>query len=204
MSTKKYIAYGNLPFMIGGTSYYYSASYLLMHFSNNPCSRDFINKILPVNDFSKTQDQIDHFLSISLYFGIFLFFLTSTIMLLRVALNKSPAVGFDSGIIGALNRIIQNSLEQFFIWVTLYFYILRNDGCNFCFIFSVGFTNVELKQLAFWFIMGRAFYGVGYLIGHLTGIGTFRSCGFMINLTTNITMLCQIFGVVSILPYINW
>lgn len=64
------------------------------------------------------------------YLACLILAMTSTIMAIRILFGKSPLVQ-DSGLIATLNRIIQNSIEQFLIFSGIYLYTLRNDGCNF-------------------------------------------------------------------------
>ena len=46
--------------------------------------------------------------------------------------------------------------------------------------------------LAFWFVVGRVIFVIGYVVYFVTGISPLRSIGFTVNVFTNACMIAQI------------
>lgn len=49
--------------------------------------------------------------------------------------------------------------------------------------------GTRLLTIASLFVIGRVLFGIGYLLGAVTGISSFRSLGFAIGLVNNIVLV---------------
>lgn len=146
----------------------------------------FKQKDIPTFD-----DKVKIVKTLGLWVSIFLFGLTSIVMTLRIVTGKSsPAEKNDPPLISTLNRIITNTIEQTVIFAGLYAVLLFGDK-------TTGVSGRQILALASFFVIGRVTYAIGYLLGTITGISTFRSFGFAIAVFINTILVCHHFGINS-------
>src|SRR5690606_18128844 len=126
--------------------------------------------------------------TLGLWLALFLFGLAALVMTLRILTGKStPASRNDPVAIGTLNRILTNTIEQSIIFAGLYGPILFSDK-------NTGISGNQLLAIASLFVLGRISYAIGYLLGSVTGISTFRSFGFAVGGLVNGILVGYHFG----------
>ena len=126
-----------------------------------------------------------------LFIGLFLFAVTMMIMSLRVFTGRSNPVKYeDPLIIGALNRILLNSLEQTVIFLLSYSY----------FVFFVCTQNQARKTyfLACLFVLARIIFLITYSVGVAVNVPSLRSIGFWINVLVQSTLIAENLGIPAI------
>lgn len=101
-----------------------------------------------------------------------------------------PSTVNDPVLVNASNRVITNTIEQSIIFAGLFLPILFNNNTE-------GISGKQLLVIASLFVIGRLTYAIGYLIGSVTDISSFRSFGFAIGLFINLTLAAYHFGVNS-------
>jgi hypothetical protein len=121
------------------------------------------------------------------YAALFLFGCVTFNMLLRALLSKpNPFNDEDPHIISTINRVIQNTIEQSFIFFPLLAHFVLNVS-----------TEKDSKQ-AFLFVLiflaGRAIFLVGYLFLLVSKLIGIRVVGFVLNLTVNILLVVKFIG----------
>ncbi len=125
--------------------------------------------------------------------SVYLFGLAALVMVLRIVTGKSaPASGNDPIYIATLNRIITNTIEQSIIFGGLFAPLLFSDVDH---ISKLG--GVKILAVASLFVVGRVLFTVGYILGSITGISSFRSLGFAIGLIINLSLIAYHFGINS-------
>lgn len=108
------------------------------------------------------------------------------VMSFRILTGRSnPAKGKDTEFMQIVNRIIGNTIEQSIVFAGLFGNILFGD-------YEV--SESKVLALASIFVVCRAWYCVGYMVAHLSGIPAFRSGAFAMNLTLNIVMIGIVMG----------
>ncbi|KAL4487914.1 hypothetical protein ABPG72_022774 [Tetrahymena utriculariae] len=134
-------------------------------------------------------------LKIGYMLATFVLILTFSVMFIRVSTGRSNPISFqDPKIIITLNRIIQNTLEQGFIFMLNYaFFIYFN--CD-------QLRVLKSFVLACLFIKARYIFLFSYVIGAFTGITSFRAIGFAINVIIQITFALENFGIPILNIYI--
>jgi len=126
-----------------------------------------------------------------LFIGLFLFSVTIMIMGLRIFTGKSNPVKYeDPFIIGALNRILLNSLEQTVIFLLSYSY----------FVFFVCTQNQARKAyfLASLFVLARIIFLITYSVGVAVNVPSLRSVGFWMNVLVQTTLFAENLGIPAI------
>lgn len=122
--------------------------------------------------------------TLGLWLSLYLLGLAVTIMSLRILTGKStPASGNDPIYMNTINRIITNTIEQSIIFAGLFVPLLFSDDNH---VSKIGGNRV--LTLAALFVVGRVVYAVGYLLGAMTGISSFRGLGFSIGLIISVLM----------------
>jgi len=96
----------------------------------------------------------------------------------------------DPLIIGALNRILLNSLEQTVIFLLSYSY----------FVFFVCTQNQARKTyfLACLFVLARIIFLITYSVGVAVNVPSLRSIGFWINVLVQSTLIAENLGIPAI------
>ncbi len=117
--------------------------------------------------------------------GLILFAFTVLVMLCRVILRADPLKFADPMIISAANKSIQNTLEQSFIFMSVFgFWLLK-------------FANESSLQLAtgfaIIFFLSRVIYCVGYLVQGFSGLLVFRSTGYVMGVVCYSLLILQFF-----------
>ncbi|KAL4469436.1 hypothetical protein ABPG74_004689 [Tetrahymena malaccensis] len=134
-------------------------------------------------------------LKIGYMLATYVLILTFSVMLIRITTGRSNPISFqDPKIIITLNRIIQNTLEQGFIFMLNY-------------AFFIYFNCDQLKAfksfiLACLFIKARYIFLFSYVIGAFTGVTSFRAIGFTLNVIIQITFALENFGIPILNIYI--
>lgn len=118
--------------------------------------------------------------------ALLVIFLVVLVMLTRVVGNVNPLKSGEPLWITMLNRCIQNTLEQSFVFLGLFFYYILN-------VSTEETKNLALTYLLI-FVAGRIIFVVGYMFFWLTGLLGFRAAGFLITLTAQIFLISVIFG----------
>lgn len=112
--------------------------------------------------------------------------LVSLVMLTRILGQVNPLAKGEPLWITMLNRCIQNTLEQSFVFLGLFLYWILK------------ISTEESKDLAITylllFVTGRIIFVVGYIIFWLTGLFGFRAAGFLITLFSQILLISTIVG----------
>lgn len=136
------------------------------------------------------KDKYEIIRTLGLYVALYLFGLASAVMSLRILTGKStPASNNDPIFINTLNRIITNTIEQTIIFAGLYGALLFSDVSH---ITKIG--GAKVLAIASLFVIGRVIYLIGYILGAITKIPTFRSGGFAIGLFVNTILVLYHFG----------
>lgn len=131
------------------------------------------------------KDKINLLKTMLLYLACFLFSLTSLTMFTRIiTVSPNPAKGKDNLLINTFNRIIGNTIEQSVIFFGFFVSVLYGGSD-----FAGEIGNEKLLALAGLFFYGRIAFAIGYFLVSLTGIPTWRSHGFGINMFTNVILL---------------
>lgn len=113
--------------------------------------------------------------------ALYLFGLSTAVMSLRILTGKStPASNNDPVVINTLNRIITNTIEQSVIFAGLFGVILFSDSNN---VGKIG--GVRVLAIASLFVIARICYLIGYILGTVTKVSSFRSFGFAIGVALN-------------------
>jgi hypothetical protein len=110
--------------------------------------------------------------------------LVTLIMFTRVLGNVNPLKSGEPLWITMLNRAIQNTLEQSFVFLGLFSYWLLNKSEN---------SKLAVTYLAI-FVIGRVIFVIGYMFFWLTGFIGFRAAGFLTTLTAQIFLISVVFG----------
>ncbi|EAR88602.1 mapeg family protein (macronuclear) [Tetrahymena thermophila SB210] len=134
-------------------------------------------------------------LKIGYMLATFILILTFSVMVIRIATGRSNPISFqDPKIIITLNRIIQNSLEQGFIFMLNY-------------AFFIYFNCDQIKALKSFvlgclFIKARYIFLFSYVIGAFTGVTSFRAIGFTLNVIIQVAFALENFGIPVLNIYI--
>ena len=119
--------------------------------------------------------------------SFYMFFISASIGNIRFfskdinPINSSP----EDQRIQVLNKVLQNTIEQMFIFIPLIsFWILK-------------YSNNENKHFAviygFLFILGRILFLIGYFIGFKMNYQTLRSFGMSMTYFSSLTIMLSIF-----------
>lgn len=121
------------------------------------------------------------------YAALFVFGCVTLNMLLRGLFSKhNPFHEQDPLIISTLNRVIQNTIEQSFIFFPLLAHYVLNIS-----------TEKDSKQAFIYvllFLTGRAIFLLGYLFILVSKLIGIRILGFLINTTVNILLVVKFIG----------
>ena len=172
------------PFSIIGAALF--SRYLLIH-NWKDCTGD-VSKF--VNQFSikevTFESKVEFLFSVMALTGAFVFVNTFMIMLCRMITQANPLTQKDPVIIQTLNRVIQNTLEQGFVFFGLFsFWVLK----------FVNESNKDLAQAyAIIFITSRIIFLIGYPIQSYLQLVTLRVGGFCVTLTVEFLLLGAITG----------
>ena len=123
------------------------------------------------------------------HLALYLGFTTVLVMFNRIFFSQSALKrdNTDNILITALNRVIQNTIEQSFIFLTvlsIWVFKFANTTDNYAF----GITFITL------FLLGRGLFLIGYIIQAATGIFLLRSTGITINLFTTFVFIAPFFN----------
>jgi len=126
---------------------------------------------------------------IALVFGlnaVILFVLTLLVVFCRVVLNKAnPQAEQDPIIISTINRVIQHTVEQSFIFFPLFAHFVLT---------SKDTETTDAVNYALCYLVGRIIYFVGYLINLVIKIFGFRAMGFLINVGISVILMVRLTG----------
>lgn len=112
--------------------------------------------------------------------------ITIHIVSLRIFTARGDALRSSSNrVLDALNRALLNSLEQTFIFIGLYSFL----------IFKNKLTISEAIGFAIAFAVARFIYAFGYMIQGMTKFILIRATGMTITVFVNIVLVGQLFGV---------
>jgi hypothetical protein len=93
-----------------------------------------------------------------------------------------------------LNKVIASSTEHFFIFMSIYVYLLQQKGCN-CLFILVGLKNDHVLIMPIWFLIGRlASLVESVLTQLLKGRFVFFVFGTTLTLAPYFVMIGNIFG----------
>lgn len=128
--------------------------------------------------------------------GLILFGFTVLVMLCRVIFRADPLNNRDPMIISAGNRAIQNTLEQSFIFMSVFgFWLLK-------------YANESSLQLATGFAIAffvtRVLYCFGYMIQGFTGLLVFRSTGYVLGVICYSLLILQFFKLDYVLAFTKY
>ena len=117
----------------------------------------------------------------------FLFAIVLSIVMLRAFyFRPNPQAETDPILIVTLNRVIQNTIEQSFV----FFGILSSYVLNFC-----PYENKEfLVLLVVSFYAARVVFLIGSLFNLLTKVFALRMSGIIVNVMINLILISKIFG----------
>jgi len=136
------------------------------------------------NDESLLTRKIKIIVTTLFLFGIYLLFLIKMTIFSRIISGNEGLHRESHSFTILLNCNIQNSIEQMFIFLSLFSYwILTNSD-----------TDQVLKFIVFGFILSRILYTIGCLMSYFTGIYVLRSCGFIVGSAINYYILCLVFN----------
>jgi uncharacterized MAPEG superfamily protein len=126
---------------------------------------------------------------VALVFGLnslFLFAITLMIVLFRILLNKAnPQAEQDPIIITTLNRVLQHTIEQSFIFFPLFAHFVLTSKPT---------ESRDAVNYALIYLVGRVIYLVGYLINLVIKIFGFRAMGFLVNVGVSIILIVRLTG----------
>jgi hypothetical protein len=118
--------------------------------------------------------------------SVIVIFVVVLVMLSRVVGNVNPLKSGEPVWITMLNRIIQNTLEQSFVFLGLFSYWIL-------FISTEANKTTAVKYICI-FVAGRLVFTVGYMFFWLTGLFGFRACGFLTTLIAQILLISAVFN----------
>jgi uncharacterized MAPEG superfamily protein len=151
--------------------------------------------IFKIKMITSPTDQIDIAIRFAFFLSCYLFITSALVMMMRILTGAgSPATAEDPVSIRTLNRIILNTVEQSIIFVGLYLPLFLSTETK--------ISSQRILSLASLFIVGRILFALGYLIGSLTKISSFRSFGFAVNLIVNVLLASHYFGI-NLFEYID-
>lgn len=118
-----------------------------------------------------------------LLLGLYLLFLIKMTIFSRV-ISKNEGLHKEShDFTVMLNCNIQNSLEQIFIFISLFSYLL----------FTNAPSNQIIQFIVVGFLLSRIIYSLGCLMSYFTGVYALRSCGFTVGSAIIFYIICLIF-----------
>ena len=115
----------------------------------------------------------------------------------RIFTGKSdPVRRLDEGVIKCLNRVLQNTLEQTFIFLTgLIYYVAHQKNKQ---------TLPAIYSLGIAFVLGRVLFTAGYLLSTINPkFPMMRTAGFTISVFVNLTLILENFGIKNTIELIN-
>lgn len=120
-----------------------------------------------------------------LLLGLYLLILIKMTILSRI-ISKNEGLHKEShSFTVMLNCNIQNSIEQIFIFISLFSYLL----------FTNAPSNQIIKFIVIGFFLSRIIYSLGCLMSYFTGVYALRSCGFFVGSAINFYIICIIFKI---------
>lgn len=121
--------------------------------------------------------------------------LSSLVTIIRFVKGEfNQAVKSDASFVTSLNKIIFDSTEHFFIFMSIYVYLLQQKGCIFLFI-KVGLKNDHVLLMPLWFLIARVGSLVESLFSQLLkGMFKFSYFGTTLTLAPYFVMIGNIFG----------
>lgn len=128
--------------------------------------------------------------TLGLWLALYLFGLSCSVMTLRILTGKAtPASNNDPLVISTLNRILTNTIEQSVIFAGFFGVILFSDANH---VGRIG--GVRVLAIASIFVVARVCFLIGYILGSVTKISSFRSFGFATGVFLNVGMVLYHLG----------
>ena len=124
---------------------------------------------------------------ISQFIGCYFLLITAHIWNLRFTTgNINPVNNVDPESIVCLNRVLQNTVEQTFVFLpSLAYWVLK---------LSTEDNKHEAVLFGFIFVCGRIIFLVGYYFGTLIGLQTLRSFGMGLTYFVSVILIQRNFG----------
>lgn len=190
MSKKKFLILPILILAVVCKYYLYLVSHAFVTAGLTVSSEDLNWHLFQRKHISSHNDKIWLVETLGVWFAIYLFGIATLVMLMRIVSGKSsPASQTDPVYINTLNRIITNTIEQSVIFAGLYGPILFSGRDS---MSRIG--GAKTLAIASIFVVGRVLFGIGYVLGSITGISPFRSFGFATAVVLNVVLVSYHLG----------
>ena len=140
-------------------------------------------------DFDPSEKYIEKiWANLGLFTGCFLLTIVCLIASCRIMFWKALAYkGEEPAPISVLNRVLSNTLEQTFIFACLLYAVIYHNPMK--------WPVTYFAHLVRLFIVARVFYGIGFVLGHLTNIPPLRNLGFPGTLMAQFIIVLAFIGI---------
>ena len=153
----------------------------------HPLVEKITSEIFSLSKFSNFESKLNFLLFVFFLAAVFNLVLTLITMFARIFSSApSPNAEEDNILLNTLNRIIQNNIEQAFIFFPLLAHFIFNVSDK---------DNEKLAVLyAALFLIGRVLFFLGYLLSLVFKIMPLRAVGFFMGTVANVFLIIKFIG----------